>query len=92
MSRPALRPTQPPTLWVLGFFPQEINWPGHEADHSPPFSDEVTNAWNYTSTAQCMALFLVKHLDNFTFTSLIYCTLDEEVHPIYKKKIQKFNM
>jgi hypothetical protein len=27
-----------------------VKWPGHEADHSPPFSAEVKNAWSYTST------------------------------------------
>jgi hypothetical protein len=25
-------------------------WPGCEADHSPPSSAEVKNAWSYTST------------------------------------------
>jgi hypothetical protein len=24
---------------------------GHEPNHSPPFSAEVKNAWNYTSTS-----------------------------------------
>jgi len=32
-------------LWVPG-----IKTPGREADHSSPFSAEVTNAWSYTST------------------------------------------
>jgi len=27
--------------------------PGREADHSPPSSDEVNNAWRYTSILQC---------------------------------------
>jgi hypothetical protein len=27
-----------------------VKRPGLEADHSPPSSDEVKNAWNYTST------------------------------------------
>jgi hypothetical protein len=27
-------------------------WPGREADHSPPSSAEVKNAWSYTSTPQ----------------------------------------
>jgi hypothetical protein len=44
--------------------------PGREADHSPPSSAEVNNAWSYTSTPQYifMAWCLVKHRDNFTFT------------------------
>jgi hypothetical protein len=44
--------------------------PGREADHSPPSSAEVTNAWSYTFTPQYafMARCLDKHRDNFIFT------------------------
>jgi hypothetical protein len=49
-SRTALRSTQPPIQWVLGALSLEIKWPGREADHSPPSSAEVKNAWSYTST------------------------------------------
>jgi len=28
---------------------REVKWPGREADHSPPSSDEVKNVWGYTS-------------------------------------------
>jgi hypothetical protein len=47
---------------------------GGEADHSPPSSAEVKNAWSYTSTPQYvfMAWCLVKHRDNFTFTFLVH--------------------
>jgi hypothetical protein len=40
---------------------------GREADHSPPSSAEVKNAWSYTSTPHYifMAWCLVKHRDNF---------------------------
>jgi hypothetical protein len=43
--------------------------PGREADHSPPFTADVGNAWSYTSTRLCvfMALCMVKQRDNFTF-------------------------
>jgi hypothetical protein len=34
-----------------GSFPG-INWSGREADHSPPSSAEVKDAWSYTSTPQ----------------------------------------
>jgi hypothetical protein len=44
-SRPALESTQPPVQWVLG-----VKRPGHEADRSPPTSDEVKKMWMYTST------------------------------------------
>jgi len=50
MSRLALGPTQPPILWVPWALTTGIKWPGLEADHSPPSSAEVKNAWNYTST------------------------------------------
>jgi len=29
-----------------------VKWPVREADHSPPSSAEVNNAWSYTSTPQ----------------------------------------
>jgi hypothetical protein len=42
--------------------------PGREADHSPPSSAVVKNAWSYTSTPQYifMVWCLVKHRDYFT--------------------------
>jgi hypothetical protein len=45
VSRPALRPTQPPVPGVLspGPFPQVKARPGRDADHSPPSSAEVKN-------------------------------------------------
>jgi hypothetical protein len=48
MSRPALRPTQPPTMGT-GFF-SGVKRPGRGADHPPPPSAEVENEKNYTST------------------------------------------
>jgi hypothetical protein len=48
-SRPAPRPTQPPIQWVRGTLSLGVKWPGREADHLPPSSTEVKNAWNYTS-------------------------------------------
>jgi hypothetical protein len=35
-----------------GLFPWGEKRPWREADHSPPSSAEVRNAWNYTSTSQ----------------------------------------
>jgi hypothetical protein len=49
-SRPALGPTQPPIQWISGALSLVIKRPGREADHSPPSSAEVKNAWGYTST------------------------------------------
>jgi hypothetical protein len=49
-SRTALGPTHTPIQWVQGALSLGVKWPGREADHSPPSSTEVNNAWNYTST------------------------------------------
>jgi hypothetical protein len=44
--------TQPPIQWVLGELFSGVKRPEHEADHCPPSSVEVKNAWSYTSTLQ----------------------------------------
>jgi hypothetical protein len=49
-SRTALEPTQPPIQWVPGALSLGIKQPWREADHSPPSSADVKNAWSYTST------------------------------------------
>jgi hypothetical protein len=69
VSRTALGLTQPPIQWVPGALSLGVKRLGLEADHSPPSSVEVKNAWSYTSTPQYvfMAWCLVKHRDNFTF-------------------------
>jgi hypothetical protein len=61
-STPPLGPTQPPVPWVPGTLSLGVERPGREADHSPPSSAEVKNAWNYNSTPQYtfMAWCLVK--------------------------------
>jgi hypothetical protein len=48
-SRTALGPTQPPIQWVPAVLSPGVKRPGCEADHSPPSSVEVKNAWSYTS-------------------------------------------
>jgi hypothetical protein len=50
VSRPVLGSTQPPIQWVLGALSLGAKRPGREADHTPPSSAEVKNAWSYTST------------------------------------------
>jgi hypothetical protein len=45
-------PTQPPIQWVPEALSLGVKRLGREADHSPPSSAEVKNAWNYTSTPQ----------------------------------------
>jgi hypothetical protein len=51
-SRTALGPTQPPIKWVLESLSLGVKRSGREADHSPPSSADVKNAWSYTSVPQ----------------------------------------
>jgi hypothetical protein len=46
---PALRPTHLRIQWISGTLTPKIKRPGLEDDHSLPSSDEVKNAWSYTS-------------------------------------------
>ena len=41
LSRPAMRPTQPPVQWVPGLYPGGKVLPGRDADPSPPSNAEV---------------------------------------------------
>jgi hypothetical protein len=77
--KPTLGPTQPPIQWVPVALTQSVKRPGREADHSPPSSAEVKNAWSdistppYDVTTWClvkpryvfMVWYFVKHRDNF---------------------------
>jgi hypothetical protein len=47
LSRPVLGPTQAPIQWVPWALSSGVKWLGHEADHSPPTSAEVSNTWIY---------------------------------------------
>jgi hypothetical protein len=69
-SRMALGSTQPPIQWVPGALSLEVKRPGHEADHSPPSSAEVKNAWSYISTPpiHLHGVVLSKRRYNFTFS------------------------
>jgi hypothetical protein len=49
VSTAVLGPTQLPIHWVLKALSLGVKKPGRDADHSPPSSAEVKNAWNYTS-------------------------------------------
>jgi len=51
-SRPALEPTQPPMQWVQGTLSPGVKRSGRNADHSPPSSAVVKNAWSFISTNQ----------------------------------------
>jgi hypothetical protein len=66
-SRPALGLTQPHIQWVPGVLFLGVKRPRCEADHSPPSSAVVKNAWSYTSTPTRLHGMVLKARDNFTF-------------------------
>jgi hypothetical protein len=75
-SRTALGPTQPPIQWVPGALSLGLKRQGREADHSPPSSAEVKEAWSYTSTPLIRLYGVVKvkaqgQLYVYLFTSKI---------------------
>jgi hypothetical protein len=57
---------------------------GHEADHSPPPSAEVKNAWSYTSIPQYvfMAWYLMKHDMVFSYAQGLYLCPFMTVSPL----------
>jgi hypothetical protein len=57
-SRTDLGPIQPPIMGTAAISPR-VKRPGREADHSPPSSAEVKNAWSYTSTPPLRLLGVV---------------------------------
>jgi hypothetical protein len=67
-SRPTLGSDQPAMQWVtLGSF-SGVKRSGSEADHLPPFSADIKNSCNYTTTWPHVftAWCIFKHRDNFT--------------------------
>jgi hypothetical protein len=56
--------------WILGSLTPRVKRPGREAAHSPPFSVEVKECVELSSTPQYvfMAWCLVKHRGNFIIT------------------------
>jgi hypothetical protein len=78
-SRPALGATQLPIQWVPGALSLGVKQLWHEADHSPPSSAEVENAWSYISIPPIHLHGMAwhgdwlnkEHRDNFTFTDLL---------------------
>jgi hypothetical protein len=70
VSRPALKPTQPPIQWVLGALSLGIKRPGREADHSPPSSDEVkecVEVYLHSPNTPSRPCAQLKQGDNFIF-------------------------
>jgi len=52
VSRRSLGTTQPLIQWVAGALSLGVKRPRCEADHTPPPSAEVKNAWSYTAAPQ----------------------------------------
>jgi hypothetical protein len=82
-SRPVLGPTQPPIQCVSWDLSPGIKRSGREADHSPPSSVEVKNAWSCTSTHPYvfMAWCLVKHRDDLTPVSAAHFIFTQPMSP-----------
>jgi hypothetical protein len=61
-SKLTLGPTRRPIQWVPRVLSPMVKLAGRKADHSPPFSSELS-AWSYTSTPLyvLLAWYLVKH-------------------------------
>jgi hypothetical protein len=74
VSRPALGPTQPPIQWIPEALCLEVRWPAREAQHSPPSSAEVNNAWSYTSAPQyAFTTWCHEYQLHFRVTTCINC-------------------
>jgi hypothetical protein len=55
-----------PTIGTVGSF-SVVKRQKRDADHSPPSSAEVKNAWSFTSTRlTCLHSDVLRHRDNFT--------------------------
>jgi hypothetical protein len=50
MSRPTLKPTQPPIQWEMGILSLGVKQPGHKVNHTPPSSAKVKLECSHTST------------------------------------------
>jgi len=57
--------------WVPGALSLGVKWRGREADHSPPSSAELKNAWKLYLQSPIrlhgLVLSYEKHRDNFTW-------------------------
>jgi hypothetical protein len=52
-------------MFIGSFFPA-VRLPQREADHSHPFSPEVTNSWSFTS-GPLYVLFVLKYRGNISY-------------------------
>jgi hypothetical protein len=76
VTRTALGPTQPPIQWVSVALSLGIKRPGCEADHSPPSSADVKNAWSLVKAQRQLYLYiyllLIIFIHRFVLLPCIY--------------------
>ena len=75
LFRPTPGPNQPPTQRVLEAVSSGVRRSWREANHSIPFSAEIKNEWNYTSTPSILCLHDV-HRGIFTCAVLLHRIID----------------
>jgi hypothetical protein len=75
MYKPALKPNQPPTKWLLMVLPP-VKGPEQEVDHLPPSIVDVKNVWSYTSTPS--TCHQGTHRANFTPADYQQVHVDQE--------------
>jgi hypothetical protein len=77
MSISAVGPTLLSIQWVSESLSLEVKRPGREADHSPPSSSEIKNAWSYICAPQYafMAWCSVKQSTETTLPSPLHLPL-----------------
>jgi hypothetical protein len=85
-SRPALGPTQSSIQWTPESLSMGVKRPRREADHSPPSSAEVKNAWSYTSTLPIRLHGIVLSYSTGT-TLILTCILCEYMYDPPSHKI-----
>ena len=71
VSRPTMKPIQPPILWASGALYTDIKQLGCEADDTFPSSFEVKNEYSHMSTPP--AAFMECTGDNFTLQVQCFC-------------------
>ena len=75
-----MKPIQSPIQFVVKVLPRSLKWPVRVADHSPPCTAEIINAWMYTSTAPYafMKKCTVQYRNNLLlqyYRDLVHCQL-----------------
>jgi hypothetical protein len=88
VHRPALGPTQPPILWVLGALSAGVKWQGCEGGHSPPSNAELKNSGAipplpHTSSWQFKGILLILLLEKASLQRK-HPNFGKSIHPTFK--------